>query len=72
MKLLSVNVGQPRPSPWASVKVTGIDKRSVDGPVMVTPAMTLERELLPRILAADALPDHLRKLATRRTGKKRS
>lgn len=33
-------------------------------------AMTLERELLPRILAADALPDHLRKLATRRTGKK--
>jgi MOSC domain-containing protein YiiM len=37
MKLLSVNVGQPRPSPWASVKVTGIDKRSVDGPVMVTP-----------------------------------
>ena len=38
MKLLSVNVGQPCPSPWAAVKVTGIDKRPVHGPVMVTPA----------------------------------
>jgi len=38
MKLLSVNVGQPRPSPKTEVKVTGIDKRPVDGPVMVTPA----------------------------------
>ncbi|MDQ2815231.1 MAG: MOSC domain-containing protein [Actinomycetota bacterium] len=38
MKLLSVNVGQPRPSPWADVKVTGIDKRPTRGPVRVTPA----------------------------------
>jgi MOSC domain-containing protein YiiM len=38
MKLLSVNIGQPRPSPKTDVKVTGIDKRPVDGPVMVTPA----------------------------------
>jgi MOSC domain-containing protein YiiM len=38
MKLLSVNVGQPRPSPWADVKVTGIDKRPTCGPVRVTPA----------------------------------
>jgi MOSC domain-containing protein YiiM len=37
MKLLSVNVGQPRPSPKTDVKVTGIDKRPVEGPVMVTP-----------------------------------
>ena len=36
MKLLSVNVGQPRPNPWKTVKLTGIDKRPVDGPVMVT------------------------------------
>jgi MOSC domain-containing protein YiiM len=38
MKLLSVNVGQPRLNPWKEVKLTGIDKRPVDGPVMVTPA----------------------------------
>lgn len=38
MKLLSVNVGQPRPSPKTEVMVTGIDKRPVDGPVMVTHA----------------------------------
>jgi len=38
MKLLSVNVGQPRPSAKTEVKVTGIDKRPVRGPVMVTPA----------------------------------
>jgi MOSC domain-containing protein YiiM len=37
MKLLSVNVGQPRPNPWKTVKLTGIDKRPVEGPVMVTP-----------------------------------
>ena len=37
MKLLSVNVGQPRPNPWKEMKRTGIDKRPVDGPVMVTP-----------------------------------
>jgi MOSC domain-containing protein YiiM len=36
MKLLSVNVGQPRPNPWKTVKLTGIDKRPVSGPVMVT------------------------------------
>ena len=38
MKLLSVNVGQPRPNPWKEMKLTGIDKQPVDGPVMVTPA----------------------------------
>ncbi len=38
MKLLSVNIGQPRPNPWKEMKRTGIDKRPVDGPVMVTPA----------------------------------
>ena len=36
MKLLSVNVVQPRPNPWKEMKLTGIDKRPVDGPVMVT------------------------------------
>ena len=36
MKLLSVNVGRPRPNPWKEVKLTGIDKRPVDGPVKVT------------------------------------
>jgi len=38
MKLLSVNVGHPRPNPWKEIKLTGIDKRPVEGPVMVTPA----------------------------------
>ncbi len=38
MKLLSVNIGQPRPNPWKEMKLTGIDKRPVDGAVMVTPA----------------------------------
>ena len=38
MKLLSVNVGKPRPNPWKEMKQTGIDKQPVDGPVMVTPA----------------------------------
>jgi MOSC domain-containing protein YiiM len=38
MKLLSVNVGQPRPNPWKEMKLTGIDKQPVNGPVMVTPA----------------------------------
>jgi MOSC domain-containing protein YiiM len=37
MKLLSVNVGKPRLNPWKETKLTGIDKRPVDGPVMVTP-----------------------------------
>ncbi len=36
MKLLSVNVGRPRPNPWKEMKLTGIDKQPVDGPVMVT------------------------------------
>jgi MOSC domain-containing protein YiiM len=35
MKLLSVNVGQPRENPWKTMKLTGIDKRPVEGPVMV-------------------------------------
>ena len=38
MKLLSVNVGHPRLNPWKEMTQTGIDKRPVDGPVMVTPA----------------------------------
>jgi MOSC domain-containing protein YiiM len=38
MKLLSVNVGHPRLNPWKEIKLTGIDKRPVEGPVMVTPA----------------------------------
>jgi MOSC domain-containing protein YiiM len=37
MKLLSINVGQPRLNPWKTIKLTGIDKRPVEGPVMVTP-----------------------------------
>lgn len=36
MKLLSVNVGKPRPNPWKGLGATGIDKRPVDGPVTVT------------------------------------
>jgi MOSC domain-containing protein YiiM len=36
MRLLSVNVGQPQPNPWKTMKLTGIDKRPVAGPVMVT------------------------------------
>jgi MOSC domain-containing protein YiiM len=38
MKVLSVNVGHPRPNPWKEMKLTGIDKRPVEGPVMVRPA----------------------------------
>ncbi len=37
MRLLSVNIGQPRENPWKTIKLTGIDKRPVDGPVMVAP-----------------------------------
>ena len=37
MKVISVNVGQPRDNPWKTMKLTGIDKRPVEGPVMVTP-----------------------------------
>lgn len=36
MRLLSVNIGRLRPNPWKPVKMTGIDKRPVDGPVAVT------------------------------------
>jgi hypothetical protein len=36
MRLLLVNVGQPQPNPWKTMKLTGIDKRPVEGPVMVT------------------------------------
>jgi MOSC domain-containing protein YiiM len=35
MRLLTVNVGRPRPSPWKGLSATGIDKRPVDGPVAV-------------------------------------
>lgn len=35
MRVLSVNVGRPRPNPWKPVALTGIDKRPVSGPVMV-------------------------------------
>jgi MOSC domain-containing protein YiiM len=38
MKLLSVNIGQPRPTDASDVGVTSIDKRPVTGPVMVRPA----------------------------------
>jgi MOSC domain-containing protein YiiM len=36
VRLLSVNVGKPRPNPWKPVTLTGIDKQPVSGPVMVT------------------------------------
>ncbi|MER6001201.1 MOSC domain-containing protein [Nonomuraea angiospora] len=36
MKLLSVNVGRPRPNPWKGLSATGIDKRPVSGPVAVS------------------------------------
>ena len=36
MRVLSVNVGQPQLNPWKTMKLTGIDKRPVQGPVMVT------------------------------------
>jgi MOSC domain-containing protein YiiM len=36
MKVLTVNVGRPRPNPWKTSAVTGIDKSPVDGPVAVT------------------------------------
>ncbi|MGC3858884.1 MOSC domain-containing protein [Micromonospora chersina] len=35
MKLLSVNVGKPRPNPWKKLSATGIDKRPVSDPVAV-------------------------------------
>lgn len=36
MKLLSVNIGRPRPNPWKQPEFTGIDKQTVDGPVAVS------------------------------------
>ncbi|MBC9728301.1 MOSC domain-containing protein [Streptomyces sp. TRM68367] len=36
MKLVSVNVGRPRPNPWKGLDATGIDKQPVDGPVAVS------------------------------------
>ncbi|MCW2861031.1 MAG: hypothetical protein JWP48_2739 [Actinoallomurus sp.] len=36
MKVLSVNVGRPRPNPWKGLTTTGIDKRPVEGPVAVS------------------------------------
>lgn len=36
MRVLSVNVGRPRPNPWKGIGATGIDKRPVDGPVAVS------------------------------------
>lgn len=36
MRLLSVNVGAPRPNPWKDNTSTGIDKRPAEGPVAVT------------------------------------
>jgi MOSC domain-containing protein YiiM len=35
MRVLSVNIGRPRPNPWKRLDATGIDKRPVDGPVAV-------------------------------------
>ncbi|MEU1346270.1 MOSC domain-containing protein [Streptomyces sp. NPDC005775] len=35
MKVLSVNIGRPRPNPWKGLRETGIDKCPVDGPVAV-------------------------------------
>ena len=36
VKLLSVNVGRPRPNRWNGLSATGIDKQPVNGPVPVT------------------------------------
>jgi len=36
MRVLSVNVGWPRANPWKPVTLTGIDKRPVSEPVLVT------------------------------------
>ncbi len=35
VRVLSVNVGKPRPNPWKGLAATGIDKRPVHGPVAV-------------------------------------
>lgn len=36
MRVLSVNVGEPRTNPWKAGTLTGIDKRPVSEPVLVT------------------------------------
>jgi MOSC domain-containing protein YiiM len=36
VKVLSVNVGRPRPNPWKDMTFTGIDKQPVEGSVKVT------------------------------------
>ncbi|BBA99593.1 hypothetical protein RVR_6283 [Actinacidiphila reveromycinica] len=36
MKVLTVNIGRPRPNPWKRLPATGIDKWPVAGPVAVT------------------------------------
>jgi MOSC domain-containing protein YiiM len=36
MKVLSVNIGRPRPNPSKGLRATGIDKQPVDGPVAVS------------------------------------
>lgn len=36
MRVLTVNVGRPRPNPWKRLPLTGIDKHPVDGPVAVS------------------------------------
>ncbi|WP_328535630.1 MOSC domain-containing protein [Streptomyces sp. NBC_00344] len=36
MKVLTVNIGRPRPNPWKGISATGIDKQPVDGPVAVS------------------------------------
>jgi MOSC domain-containing protein YiiM len=38
VRVLTVNVGRPRPNPWKSIKLTGIDKQPVKGPVAVRAA----------------------------------
>ena len=68
MKVRSVNVGQPRENPWKAMKLTGIDKRPVAGPVMVrAPRGAGAGRLLPRLLVADALDREFKEIAGRRT-----
>ena len=35
MRVQTVNIGQPQPNPWKGLDATGIDKRPVEGPVIV-------------------------------------
>jgi MOSC domain-containing protein YiiM len=76
MRVLPVNVGRARANRWKPVTLTGITKCPVDGPVMVTRpgpkgtgavGLTTESGLLPRLLAADAMPDGIKELARVRT-----